>query len=233
MDGNKIKKLNNLQQAVSLDFLSLSSNEIEEIEPLKSLINLKYLNLADNQIENIEGFEVLKNLKELNISANRIKNIEYLRNHFNLVELNISHNEIETILALGNLSSQLTNLYITNNRVRDISIVSGLRNLERLDLRNNSISVYRPLEWFNRIKYIWISIDQVNAVKSIKNKRVGKINGLYKFLKSVFIISSDHLDFVDCELSLYFIRRNVHFNLYYWDQFDHFFAKCKSFDLEL
>jgi Leucine-rich repeat (LRR) protein len=48
--GNKITKIDQLQNLKTLRWLNLSGNDIQSIEPLGALENLEYLLIADNLI---------------------------------------------------------------------------------------------------------------------------------------------------------------------------------------
>ena len=75
----------------------------------------------------------------------------------------------------------------------------------------------------------------LNKKHTAHNKRISltKNNGNYIFLMSMNIIFGDNLKYVNCEETIYWIKRNVLINLYYSYQIDLFFAKCKQIELEI
>jgi hypothetical protein len=67
----------------------------------------------------------------------------------------------------------------------------------------------------------------------LKNDRYHFNNKLaYKFLTSFFIILKNDITHVNCSLTLDFIKRNVHFNLYFIDQANLFFNNCRFMKLD-
>ncbi len=53
-----------------------------------------------------------------------------------------------------------------------------------------------------------------------------------KWIKARFLITIDDLDYLDCDLTLHFIKRNLYLNLFYYDQIDLFFSKCEPNELD-
>ncbi len=83
----------------------------------------------------------LRNLKTLSAEDSGIKDLTGLEQACNLTELNLSSNDISYISALSGLT-ELNVLDLSNNNISgsDISALSGLTELNVLDLSNNNIS---------------------------------------------------------------------------------------------
>ncbi|KAI8805973.1 hypothetical protein BJ742DRAFT_901172 [Cladochytrium replicatum] len=77
LHGNRISKIEGLEQMTSLIELVLDKNQIKSAEPSSflSLINLKQLHIKDNRIKTLIHFDCLPNLKRLFINNNRIHEI--------------------------------------------------------------------------------------------------------------------------------------------------------------
>ena len=59
-----------------------------------------------------------------------------------------------------------------------------------------------------------------------RNERIRKKSDHYSFLAVLNIVTPNDLLYGSCRLKLDFLRRNIHFNLYYQFQIDHFISNC-------
>lgn len=114
--------------------ITLRHNFLSEFDNLLYLKYLVSLDLSNNRIEDIRSLdnaEILPFLSELDLSHNKIKrlvNIPLPR----LQILVLSNNEIHQIEFEGN--NTLERIDLKNNKLRDISKLSGLSKLKWLDL---------------------------------------------------------------------------------------------------
>ena len=113
------------------------------------LQTLTTLDAAALDIKDLRGLEWATNLETLNLSDNQILNIERLGATDNLglaklTDVNLSDNRIRDITPLENMT-ELTVLNLNQNSVRDISVLSGLTKVTRLALDNNKVSDLTPL----------------------------------------------------------------------------------------
>jgi Leucine-rich repeat (LRR) protein len=173
---------------------------------------LELLDLVDNRIRNIDALRNMSEITWLYLSNNSIRDIEPIKHLVKLKELSLSYNKIERIQPLSNL----TNLKFLNISFNNVN----------LSLTNESL--YR----LTNLKKAFIDKKLIVLFDKMVNKNIKKRN-VYTFLYSIFIVTEDDLDFHNCSLTLDFIKRNVHLNLYYWNQIDSFLDKCGRIDLDL
>jgi len=72
LQGNKIKKIENLVSLPSLLYLDLFDNQITEIGELTKVSTLKMLMIGKNLIKRIKGLETLNKLNGLDLHSNQI-----------------------------------------------------------------------------------------------------------------------------------------------------------------
>uniref|UniRef100_A0A672GYQ3 Leucine-rich repeats and guanylate kinase domain containing n=1 Tax=Salarias fasciatus TaxID=181472 RepID=A0A672GYQ3_SALFA len=142
LDYNSFSEISGLQQCCKLTHLSLAHNKISRISDLDSL-PLKHLCLRGNQLEKIEGLENLKSLQVLDLSLNRIASLSGLQNLHMLGLINLEKNQISEIQEckhIYNLSS-LRDLSLVGNPV----VYSALMPLDYyLSTQVASVNKYDP-----------------------------------------------------------------------------------------
>ncbi|RXR23529.1 T9SS type A sorting domain-containing protein [Flavobacterium stagni] len=138
-DTNNIAGIGNIPNVFFIDIDSNGNNEIEVSEAL----SINYLFLSSNSITNLSGIEFFTNLTYLRCDDNFINSIN-LSQLVNLVNLNCSRNLLST-LDISSLSN-LENLFFTNNQITNIDFSNnpqlevaycGNNLLSQLDFSNN------------------------------------------------------------------------------------------------
>ena len=148
--------------------------------------------------------------------------------------LDSSFNKIADISPLNN-SLSLTNLSLSHNYIGDIQIISDFIDLKQLRLSFNNITSIQNVSFERLIKLEQVFIDQnlIALFDKRENHDIIKKKAKYTFLRSLFLVIEQDLEYHDCDQTLDFIQRNIHINLFYYDQIDSFFEKCRRIDLEL
>ena len=89
--------------------------------------------------------------------------IEYATN---LTHLFLSQNRINDISAISGLNN-LTMLLLDNNQISTISALSGLTNLTWLDLSNNQISDISALSGLPHLSFLILSGNQISDISAL------------------------------------------------------------------
>jgi len=103
-------------------------------------------------------------------------------NSDNITELYLNNNELTDISGVK-LFKNLEYLNLFNNKIRNISVIQDLNKLEGLYIRNNpikdiSVILYLTKLRFLNIAYLKLESDQFKYIKSLKNlKRLWCRNG--------------------------------------------------------
>ncbi|KAJ3505604.1 hypothetical protein NLJ89_g7329 [Agrocybe chaxingu] len=142
---NKISKISGFTSCCTLRSLELGGNRLRRIENLDDLVNLEELWLGKNKIAKLEGLENLKKLKMLSLQSNRITKLEGLQELRDLDQLYLSHNGIKRLEGLEN-NVQLTTLDVGSNFIPAIENLSHLTKLEELWMNGNQIPALNALE---------------------------------------------------------------------------------------
>jgi Leucine-rich repeat (LRR) protein len=137
-----------------LEVLHLGYNGIKDLSTLQlgRLPSLKALFLQGNEISKIEGLENLKELMELVLDRNKIKTIGEFSfiSQQRLQELHIEENRLRSLTNLHCLVN-LQRLYVGMNRIQELSEMDKLEPLTKLSeisLVNNAVSkrlLHRPI----------------------------------------------------------------------------------------
>jgi hypothetical protein len=205
-----------------LSVLRLTGNNIKSIDNIGIHFNLLMasLELGYNQIEAINlDFKQFVWLGTVNLTNNRLKSIDFINFSFHpfIKLLDLSQNFIENI---------------TNHQFE------VLDSLKKIDISRNPIQSFKNIEFPSTVlKEIRVSISNLDleaidelrrSVKPQVEKHLRGLNMVY--LKSIFIEDDDYP--LNCSTTLLFLRENVLFNLYSFDEQIHFYQICSNFILE-
>ncbi len=142
---NPIEDISALSGLTKLTNLLCGANRLTNISALSDLVNLRWLSLEANNIVDLSPLAGLTNLESLDLNRNNISDLSPLSGLIALKGLTLWRNdEISDVSALSDLTN-LTRLDLAYNRVEDISALSGLTNLTRLDLWLNKVTDISPI----------------------------------------------------------------------------------------
>ncbi|KAI8913666.1 hypothetical protein EDD86DRAFT_201175, partial [Gorgonomyces haynaldii] len=98
LQGNRITKIDGLEQMTGLLELGLDKNQIRGADPLSflSLINLKALHLKENRLRSLSHFDCMPNLQMLFLANNRIHELSEIEKMKlpSLLELSLASNSV-------------------------------------------------------------------------------------------------------------------------------------------
>ncbi len=202
LSGNLFTDISPLSGLTNLTSLNLSYNSVSDLTPLSGLTSLTFLSLYDGiMIRDRSALSRLSNLSEADIpDANLRAAIKIAMGKASdapitgfemgfLSELEAPNSNIRDLTGLE-LATGLTNLdlgtefvsrvgYVNSNHISDFSLLSGLTNLERLDLGGNSISDLSALSGaisglpnLERLILDTNSISDVSAISGFTRLRV-------------------------------------------------------------
>lgn len=220
--NNSIKKIAKYDLNIfrKLVCLKIDSNEINSIETgaFKNLEMLEFLTLAKNNISylNKDLFLNLYQLQHLNLSFNFIEFLEddIFFDLYNLYLLDLSYNKLK-IIQNGLFKNQnlLSSIYLNSNEdlILDLNFTNGLVSI------NSFYISYKTLKKQE---------NKISIFKSINFITERVLDGLI-FLRSIdfYLYEKEH----DCELILFFLKRNIKINLRTEQDVDYFLDNCYSF----
>jgi len=97
-----------------------------------------------------------------------IKSLKGIENLENLTELYLNDNEIDDISVLSGLKN-LKRLRFNNNKITNIDCLSNLTNLELIEFENNAISDISVLKNLTGLKYVNLNMNEINDISSLAN----------------------------------------------------------------
>ena len=227
-DSNKLESIKNtdLMHLENLEYLNLDNNQIIEIEEssFEKIINLEYLILSNNKLKFINKsiFGKLGSIKFINLSSNSIGIVEsnifsYLKK---LEVIDLSRNKIYEM--------EENSFYKLNN----LKFFYINENSPNMTINNGSFYELNSIEFIYLSKSILDSNTSLVFIGLLKQKNKNHFTKILNvnYLKSLNLLSFDE---VDCNFTLYFIRKNVHFNLrtdYDWHQY---ITNCEDDEIKI
>ena len=165
--GVKVKSIEGLQYAENLTYLSLVNQLVSDLSPIANLTKLKTLKVKGTNVTDLAPLEKLVNLEEADLSGIHTKsttplkglvkmkkleliceNLDFASNMKNLEILVADHSTVSDLTPLVNCK-KLKELridgkvrdYISEegSRIKDMSILANLQNLEFLSISNHQI----------------------------------------------------------------------------------------------
>lgn len=171
---NAIQTLDGLESVQSLKYLVLDGNSLRDITALCGTTGLVWLDLrqtpgSDSQIE--DGFDCIGNhpdLELLYLDGHLLKNrLGFLSRLPELKKFGGAFSDIDDIDFLANRSPKMEQIYLDNNKITDISVLSEFKSLTHLSIYNNEVSDISPLHRTNRLS--WFLYDESSVLKNEVN----------------------------------------------------------------
>ncbi|XP_024389521.1 protein phosphatase 1 regulatory inhibitor subunit PPP1R7 homolog isoform X2 [Physcomitrium patens] len=153
-----------------LEELDLTANRLTSIDPrISNLSHLQKLSfeqnlLADSALTEFNQFTTLKGLKELVLRDNKLLKIPGLSTFVELLLLDVSFNKVSSMNGLSDVSSSLTELYLSNNEIEKIVEMEHLTNLRVLELGSNKIRVMERLDQLKELQQLWLGRNRIQSV---------------------------------------------------------------------
>lgn len=143
LSNNKITNVAPLVEMKNVKSLYLSGNQIEDVTVLSKMEQLDYLNLANNKITNVAPLSALKNVTYLTLAGNQIEDIKPLYS-LPLKDLVLTRNKVKDLSGIEQMN-QLNKLFIGKNKIEDVTPLAKMAQLTELDLPNNELKDITPL----------------------------------------------------------------------------------------
>lgn len=141
-----VKTFADLKLLPNLTKLTVRDQTIDTLSHLSSLAKLETLDITGCTfpVEDMTILASLPSLKALTMAGCRLSTIEYLEGAKYLSSLDLSDNTLRNLTVLSTMP-QLTELNLRNNAVNDLGALSVLENLSKLDVSYNSLGSLAPL----------------------------------------------------------------------------------------
>lgn len=159
-----IESLAGLECLGALESLQVQQTAVDDPTPVSRLAGLRELDLSDNRIENLGPAFELPKLERLMLWGNAIRDVSALSKLSALTALDLSGNQVTDARPLAALS-QLTSLNLNSNQVETpLSALSGLLNLQYLQLHGNQITSLGSMAQLPALNYLTLDDNQLTDV---------------------------------------------------------------------
>lgn len=140
------QSLEDLKYMLFLEELTMHNAPSGQLQVLSSLAHLTSLHITDTIVssEEMKVIGSLVTLEKLTLSGCSLSTTTYLDTLTGLTFLDLSNNAIRNIQALTGMKN-LQELYLKQNALTDLSDLAGLTSLKTLDVSNNSLATITPI----------------------------------------------------------------------------------------
>lgn len=167
LEGNSIGSIAALSDFSALKELYLKGNPVTNFAPLSKLANLSYLGLQNTGIDDA-GLEKLYNLKHLKTvaldenTAITKSGVDALQKK--LPDCKITHSELAHYIEIGGMKVDVTaeSVNLSGLGITDVSALSQLTNVKKLDLSDNAIEDFSALYGLTTLTELDISGNPVS-----------------------------------------------------------------------
>ena len=80
--------------------------------------------------------------------------------------------------------------------------------------------------------FVNLEIMKKILVDKLRNERIARKTVHDIHLKSMYIVTSDNLTYLDCFETIEYLRRGIHLNLFFNEQVNNWLEKCESLDVD-
>ncbi|MFK4308269.1 internalin A [Bacillus sp. RC242] len=167
LSNNKITNIAPLIEMKNVKSLYLSGNQIEDVTALAKMEQLDYLNLANNKITNVAPLSALKNVTYLTLAGNQIEDIKPLYS-LPLKDLVLTRNKVKDLSGIDQMN-QLNKLFIGKNQIEDVTPLAKMTQLTELDLPNNELKDITPLSSLVNLQKLDLEANYISDLTPVSN----------------------------------------------------------------
>ncbi|MED1268853.1 NEAT domain-containing leucine-rich repeat protein [Bacillus mycoides] len=167
LSNNKITNVAPLIEMKNVKSLYLSGNQIEDVTALAKMEQLDYLNLANNKITDVAPLSALKNVTYLTLAGNQIEDIKPLYS-LPLKDLVLTRNKVKDLSGIDQMN-QLNKLFIGKNQIEDVTPLAKMTQLTELDLPNNELKDITPLSSLVNLQKLDLEANYISDLTPVSN----------------------------------------------------------------
>lgn len=161
-----IRSFEGLPELKGLTEFRADQDEITDISFLKKYPSLKKLSLNQNKLKNLNVLDEHIYLEYLSASNNQLTDISGLKNTTLLQEVSLNNNQLTDISALKGNVEKFTRVYLSQNRLEDISILENAVNITYLDISQNALKNISSLYNMKLLEGVDASYNQISSIDS-------------------------------------------------------------------
>jgi len=175
--GVKVRKLEGLEHAENLEYLSLVNQLVEDLTPISNLTKIKTIKLKGTRVTDFAPLANLVNLEDADLSGLHPKSTAPLKNLVNMKKIELICEDLDFVTNMVKLEI----LVADHSTVSDLSPLVNLKNLKELRIdgkvrnyispegaRVKDISVLTKL---NKLEFLSISNHEIEDISTVADMR--------------------------------------------------------------
>lgn len=153
-----------------LQSLTIENGLASELHYVAQMTNLKKLTITNTDVETelLENIASFPALEKLTLDGCNLTSINELQTAGHLTYLDLSNNTLRNISVLSRLPA-LQEVYLSYNALTDVSSLSVLRNLVKLDVSFNMITSLAPLQDVVSLQEVIAHHNEINDISGMGN----------------------------------------------------------------
>ena len=168
-----VKKLQRTYDGLSYAYteIDLKEKEIDDIgTDINNFTQVLDFNVSTNKITHINCVQYMPYIIRIDASVNEIKDIEVFNNpdRFQFLQiLNLKTNKIRVLPEMQ--ATNLLQIDMSENKIKDCSNFKGLLNLKKLNLNNNSMQNCIGLANCPKLEVLYLNNNKLTSIKGLEN----------------------------------------------------------------
>lgn len=161
------------EETIEINNVRLFSFEEVELDKFKNCIQLEMRKNLIHELSPAFPDTLAKNLVILDLFDNKIRKIpsNFFDNFTSLMKLDLSYNQIKKIENLSKLAPTLCELYLVENRLKEIEGLETLTNLRLLELGGNKIrEIGTGLNTLVNLEQLWLGKNKITSIANAFHK---------------------------------------------------------------
>ena len=184
LDSNLISNISYLSAMTELRHLFLGSNQITDTSALSGLTKITWLTLYLNQIGDLDDLDRMTNLRRLRAYSAQISDISGIGGVSTTMRfLDLRYNNLISDVSPLAAMTEMTQLYLTQNKISDISHLAGMTKLTELWLDSNLISNISYLSAMTELRHLFLGSNQITDTSALSG--LTKITWLTLYLNQI------------------------------------------------
>lgn len=168
-NGTGIKNLNFLSNYKKINNICINNNLVSSLLPLSKIESVRSIEVSNNKLKDLKGLENSLYLGFIKADSNQLTSLNDLSNQTKIYFCSFNNNKIEDISILAKFGDDLKTVSLNNNMISDISSLSKCSNVTELYIDNNKIASLSPLENKQNLKKFSAKNNKISDLSFLAN----------------------------------------------------------------
>lgn len=168
-NGTGIKNLNFLSNYKKINNICINNNLVSSLLPLSKIESVRSIEVSNNKLKDLKGLEDSLYLGFIKADSNQLTSLNDLSNQTKIYFCSFNNNKIEDISILAKFGDDLKTVSLNNNMISDISSLSKCSNITELYIDNNKIASLSPLENKQNLKKFSAKNNKISDLSFLAN----------------------------------------------------------------